>query len=188
MTTEEQIRAIKQELRSAMNGELSARMRRAGMPYKLVFGVELPRLQNIASEFTPDRHLAQQLWHEPIRECKMLAALLMPPDEMLAEVADIWIDEMLTSEVAQVCCMYLFSRTRWASEQAFHWIASEHPMRQLCGFLIIARLLQQGARLNERAEQEIADQAETLLPDADLQLAKAIRAVQDKIAAQNYEI
>ncbi len=182
VNTDEQIRAIKQELRAAMNGVLSAKMRQAGMPYKLVFGVELPRLMEIARDFSSDRRLAQQLWHEPIRECKMLAAMLMPTDEMSAEVADIWVDEMLTSEIAQVCVMYLFSRTSWASEQAFHWIATDHPMRQLCGFLIIARLLQQGAQLNERAERELLDQTEALLPTADLQLGRAIRAVKSKIA------
>lgn len=40
---------IKKDLRASMNGILSARMREAGMPYKLVFGVELPRLQTIAA-------------------------------------------------------------------------------------------------------------------------------------------
>ena len=80
---------IKKELRAAMNGILSAKMREAGAPYKLVFGVELPRLQNIANEFQPSRSLAQQLWNENIRECKLLATMLMPPEEFLPEVADI---------------------------------------------------------------------------------------------------
>ena len=40
---------IKKELRASMNGILSARMREAGMPFKLIFGVELPRLQSIAA-------------------------------------------------------------------------------------------------------------------------------------------
>ena len=70
---------IKKELRAAMNGILSARMREAGAPYKLVFGVELPRLQSIANEFQPSRQLAQELWNENIRECKLLATMLMPP-------------------------------------------------------------------------------------------------------------
>ncbi len=33
---------IKKELRASMNGILSARMREAGMPFRLIFGVELP--------------------------------------------------------------------------------------------------------------------------------------------------
>ena len=52
---------IKKELRASMNGILSARMREAGMPFKLIFGVELPRLQSIADEFPKDKDLANQL-------------------------------------------------------------------------------------------------------------------------------
>lgn len=171
---------IKKELRAAMNGILSAKMREAGAPYKLVFGVELPRLQNIANEFQPSRSLAQQLWNENIRECKLLATMLMPPEEFLPEVADIWTDEIPTAEVAQILCMQLLCKEPWCASVAFEWIASPAPMRQLCGFLCIARLLQQGAQLQERSAQELQDQAQSLLPNADLPLRKAI------IAATSY--
>ncbi|MBO7068624.1 MAG: DNA alkylation repair protein [Bacteroidaceae bacterium] len=167
---------IKKELRAAMNGILSAKMREAGAPYKLVFGVELPRLQNIASEFKPSRILAQQLWNENIRESKLLATMLMPPQEFLPEIADIWVDEIPTAEVAQVLVMHLLCKEPWCAITSFEWIASSSPMRQLCGFLCIARLLQQGAQLNERSVSELKDQAQSLLPNADLSLRKAIIA------------
>ena len=167
---------IKKELRAAMNGILSAKMREAGAPYKLVFGVELPRLQSIANEFQPSRQLAQELWNENIRECKLLATMLMPPQEFLPEMADIWVDEIPTAEVAQVLCMQLLSKESWSAVTAFEWIASPSQMRQLCGFLCIARLLQQGAQLQERSISELKDQAQSLLPTADLHLRKAIIA------------
>ena len=167
---------IKKELHAAMNGNLSARMRETGAPYKLVFGVELPRLQSIAEEFRPSRQLAQELWNENIRECKLLATMLMPPQEFLPEIADIWVDEIPTAEVAQVLCMQLLSKEPWCAVTAFEWIASPSPMRQLCGFLCIARLLRQGAQLQERSVSELKDQAQSLLPSADLPLRKAIIA------------
>lgn len=167
---------IKKELRAAMNGILSAKMREAGAPYKLVFGVELPRLQSIANEFQPSRQLAQELWNENIRECKLLATMLMPPQEFLPEMADIWVDEIPTAEVAQVLCMQLLCKESWCAVTAFEWIASPSQMRQLCGFLCIARLLQQGAQLQERSISELKDQAQSLLPTADLHLRKAIIA------------
>lgn len=170
------IKDIKKELRAAMNGILSAKMREAGAPYKLIFGVELPRLQSIASEFHPSRMLAQELWNENIRECKLLATMLMPPLEFLPEMADIWVDEISTAEVAQVFSMQLLCKESWCATVAFEWIASPVPMRQLCGFLCIARLLQQGARLQDRSIEELKDQAQSLLPNADLPLRKAIIA------------
>lgn len=179
--TEEQIRYIKKELRAAMNGILSAQMRQAGMPYKLVFGVEQPRLLDIAREFTPSRQLAQQLWNENIRESKLLACILMPKDEFVPELADIWVEEIPTAEVAQIFVMQLMQHTPKAAEQSFEWIATQHYYRQLCGFLCIARLLQQGGELNERSVQELRNQAESLLPQADLHLQKAIRATLDRL-------
>lgn len=181
MTIDEQIRDIKKEFRSSMNGVLAARMREAGMPYKVIFGVEYPRLVSIAQEFAPNRRLAQALWNWNIRECKILATLLMPLDEFLPEIADIWVDETPTAEVAQMAVMNLLWRQSWASEAAFQWIASDNPMRQLYGFLIMARLLQAGAQLNERSLAELRDQASSSLPDADLNLRKAIRAVLDRL-------
>ena len=157
-----EIQDIKKELRAAMNGILSAKMREAGAPYKLVFGVELPRLQSIAAEFQPSRALAQELWNENIRECKLLAKSMHHLRKR--------------TEVAQILCMQLISKEPWCATAAFEWIASPSAMKQLCGFLCLARLLQQGAQLQERSAEELKDQAQSLLPNAGLSLRKAIMA------------
>ncbi len=181
MSIEEEIRKIKKALRSNMNGVLSAQMREAGMPYKLVFGVQLPALQHIASEFQPNRKLAQALWNESIRESKMLACMLMPADEFTSEIADIWVQEIPTAEIAQIFVMHLFCKSPKSAETAFEWIASEEEKKQLCGFLCLARFIGQGTEINERSLLELADQAHALLPNADLHLRKAIHAVLAKI-------
>lgn len=164
-----------------MNGILSAQMRQAGMPYKLIFGVELPRLQSIAAEFTPSRRLAQELWNQNIRECKLLAFMLMPPEELLPEVAEIWVDESPTAECIQMMVMLLLQRQRWAAEMGFQWIASESRNRQLAGMLLIARLLAGGAELNPRSHTELLNQLQSLEPQADLHLQKAILAVRNNL-------
>ena len=102
--------------------------------------------------------------------------MLMPPQEFLPEMADIWVDEIPTAEVAQILCMHLLSKEQWCAVTAFEWIASPSHMRQLCGFLCISRLLRQGAILQERSIEELKDQAQSLLPNADLHLRKAIIA------------
>ena len=176
MNTQQEILDIKKDLRASMNGILSARMREAGMPYKLVFGVELPRLQHIASEFTPSRQLAQALWNENIRETRLLACLLMPPKEFTADLADIWGDEIPTAEVTQVMATHLLPKAPGACGLAFEWIASNNEMKQLCGFLCVARLLQQGAQIEERSLTELDNQAHAFMDSASPSLAKAIAA------------
>ena len=83
--------SIKADLRSCMNGVASKAIKDSGMAYRLVYGVELPRLRDIASSYPPDAHLAIRLWQENIRECKMLAILLFPAEEFDRDIADLWL-------------------------------------------------------------------------------------------------
>ena len=136
MDIPETIRKIKTELRLAMNGVASAYMRENGMNYKLNFGVELPRLRDIAAGFPADHDLAQALWKEDIRECKLLAAMLQPTDTFYPEIADIWVEAMPNTEIAQHTVQNLFCRLPYASQKAYEWIASEDDMFQQCGYLI----------------------------------------------------
>lgn len=142
-----------------MNGMVSQSMREKGMEYKLNFGIEYPRIKEIAAGYEPDHELAQALWKENIRECKILAGLLQPTDTFYPEIADIWIEDMDYPELAEYTVMNLFQRLPYASEVVFRWMADEREMFQLCGFLLMARLLMKGEKLNERAEAEFLDQA-----------------------------
>ena len=175
----ETIKDIKKEFRAAMNGIASARMREAGAPYRLIFGVELPRLQEIAREFTPNHELAQELWNENVRESKILATMLMPIERFYPEIAYIWVDEIPTAELAQIATMCLFSRLTYAPSLAFEWIASDKEMRQLCGYLIITHLLRQGAELNEHSLNELRDQMESIPTEASLALRKAVLNIEN---------
>lgn len=141
-----------------MNGMVSQSMREKGMEYKLNFGIEYPRIKEIAAGYEPDHELAQALWKENIRECKILAGLLQPADTFYPEIADIWIEGMDYPELAEYTVMNLFQRLPYASEVVFRWMADEREMFQLCGFLLMARLLMKGEKLNERAEAEFLDQ------------------------------
>lgn len=174
MNITEEIRKIKQELRLSMNGVASAFMRENGLNYKLNFGVEIPRLQSIANEFQPNHDLAQALWKENIRECKILAGMLQPTDSFYPEIAEIWIESMPNAEIAQLTVMNLFERLPYASEKAFQWIAREEEMFQLCGYLLLARLFLKGTPLNERAENEFLDQASATIAQANGALKKAV--------------
>ena len=156
------IRHIKSELRLAMNGIASSYMRENGMDYKLNFGVEIPRLRTIAEEFPHDHQLAQALWKENIRECKLLAGMLQPIDSFYPEIADIWMESITNTEIAQHTVMNLFCKLPYASEKAFQWIADEQEMPQIC-YLILARLFMQGKEPNEMAENEFLDQAESAI-------------------------
>jgi 3-methyladenine DNA glycosylase AlkD len=121
--------------------------------------VELPRIKSIASAYGKDHALAQALWKEDIRECKILAGLLQPVDSFLPEIADIWVENIRNIEIAELTCMNLFQHLPYAPAKSFHWIAAEDEYTQVCGFLTIARLLMKKGDMNERVENEFLDQA-----------------------------
>lgn len=136
-------------------------MREKGLLYKVNFGVELPRIRLIAADFEPDHALAQALWKEEIRECKILAGMLQPVESFLPEIADIWVEEIRNTEIAGLTAMNLFCHLPYAPAKSFHWIASEREYTQVCGFLTIARLLMQRGDMNGRTANEFLDQAVT---------------------------
>ena len=159
MDLHEQLKDIKTQLRLSMNGAVSQSMREKGLVYKLNFGVELPRIKGIAASYEKDHALAQALWKEDIRECKILAGLLQPVDTFLPEIADIWVDTMPTVEIAELTSMNLFQHLPYAPAKAFRWIADERELAQICGFLTIARLLQKKGDMEDRVANEFLDQA-----------------------------
>ena len=163
MDLQETLKDIKTQFRMGMNGVTSKSMRDKGLDYKLNFGVEVPRLKEIATRYAKDHQLAQALWKENIRECKIMAGLLQPVEGFCREIAEIWIEDMRYPELAEYTVMNLFQRLPYASEVVFPWIADEREYFQLCGYLLMTRLLMKGWTLNERAEAEFLDQAFTVL-------------------------
>ena len=116
-------------------------------------------MKEIAAKFEKNHDIAQALWKENIRECKILAGLLQPVDTFYPEIADIWVEDMHYPEIAELTCMNLFCHLSYASEKVFQWIADEGEYFQFCGYMLMARLLMKGNELNERAENEFLDQA-----------------------------
>ena len=159
MDIKEQLKDIKTQFRLAMNGAVSQSMREKGLVYKLNFGVELPRIKAIATGYEKDHALAQALWKEDIRECKIMAGLLQPVETFLPEIADIWVEDIRNIELAELTSMNLFQHLSYAPAKSFHWIADEREYFQVCGFLTIARLLMKKGDMDDRSANELLDQA-----------------------------
>lgn len=159
MDLNEQLRNIKTQLRLSMNGVVSQSMREKGLNYKLNFGVELPRIKVIAEAYEKNHDLAQALWKENIRECKILAGMLQPVDTFFPEIADIWVEDISNIELAEMTCMHLFQHLPYAPAKSLQWIAAEEEYAQVCGFLTIARLLMKKGDMAERPAGELLDQA-----------------------------
>jgi 3-methyladenine DNA glycosylase AlkD len=187
MEVSDTIREIKKQFRLFMNGVVSQSMREKGLDYKVNFGIELPRLKEIASKFEKNHDVAQALWKENIRECKIVAGLLQPVDTFYPDIADIWVEDMRYPEIAELTVMNLFQYLPYASGKAFEWIAREEPYFQFCGYMLVARLLMKYGELNERAENELLDQVVPALSGESGFVLRAASTALRKYASQSKE-
>ena len=169
----EQVKQIKQSFRLLMDGHTAQSMREKGVCYKLNWGASLPMLKQQASEIGPHYDLAIALWKEDVRECKILATLIMPPHEILPEVVDIWMEQIPSQEIAEQAALNLFQYLPYAPMKAYEWIASDKEYYQLCGFHVLCRLFRNGQEPNERGINEFLDQVLTALQEPSLAVRKA---------------
>ena len=147
----ETTKKIKQSLRLSMNGIVSALQRRQGLNYKINFGVEIPRLKEIASQYEKSEELATTLWQENIRECKLLAIFLLPPSSY-ASVAPKWVALVPFTEIADHLAMNILCKLPDAATQALQWAGNPAGLHRYCGYLTLAHVARRGQALT--AEQE----------------------------------
>ena len=169
----EKIKEIKQSFRLMMDGSVAQSMRDKGVDYHLNWGVTLPRLREKADEIGKNYDLAIALWKENVRECKILATMIMPPDVILPEVVDIWMEQTETVEIAEQASMNLYQYLPYAPMKAFEWMASDKDLYQLCGFHVLSRLFMNGQEPNERGINEFLDQAQVALQSQNVTVRKA---------------
>lgn len=173
MDTQERVKQIKQSFRLMMDGAVAQSMRQKGADYKLNWGATLPRLKEMAAQIGTDYDLAIELWKQDVRECKILATMLMPADRILPEVVDIWMEQTESLEIAEQASFNLYQHLPFAADKAFQWIAGQRPLEQLCGFHVLARLFMRGQEPNERGIHEFIDQTLCALQSDDLHVRKA---------------
>ena len=161
--THQKLMQIKRSFRLLMNGPTSQSMSQKGIGYKINWGVPFIELKKMASEYGKDYSLAIELWKEDIRECKILATLIMPAEEMLPESTEIWMEQVKTQEMAEMLAFNLLEYVNYAPVIAYQWMASELPLYQIAGFQLLARLFANGQEANERGINEFLDQASTAL-------------------------
>ena len=140
------LKQIKRSFHTRMNGVASQSMRQKGLDYKVNWGVALPHLREMAAEYQPSYSLAVELWKENIRECKILATMLMPPAEMPEQLVELWMEQTKSPD---------------------------DSIRQLSGFQLLACLFGKGLIPDTRGVNEYIDQVKVTLEGTDTAVSHA---------------
>ena len=161
--THQKLMKIKRSFRLLMSGPTSQSMTQKGLGYKINWGVPFIELKKMALEYGKDYELSIELWKEDIRECKILATLIMPAEKMLPEITDIWMEQVKSQEMAEMLAFNLLQHVDYAPAIAYEWIATDKTFYEIAGFQLLARLFANGQEANERGINEFLDQAAVAL-------------------------
>lgn len=164
----ETVKEIKRSFRLLMNGVASQSMREKGTSYFVNWGCSLGDLSQMAKQYGKNYHLAIALWKENIRECKILATLMMPPEQLDADIVDIWIADIHTQDLAEIASFNLFQYLPYASVLAYQWMATDDKIKQICAYQTLSRLFMRGVVPNERGINEFLDQSSVALQHEDV--------------------
>ena len=168
-----EVNRIKQELRTLMNGETLRSMKAKGVNYHLSWGANILDLRRMADERNKDYDLAITLWKENIRECKILATMLMPVEQMEEDLVDLWMEQTEVQEIAEQAVFNLYRHLPFAPVKAYQWIASPREVEQMSGFLLLARIFMDGSQPDDRGIQEFIDQALVAIQSSSLSVKHA---------------
>lgn len=117
------IQDIKQTLYAYRNGVVADSLRKSGDPHHIIFGLLLPQLSEIALQIGKDKDLATELWQQSSsRECRLLAPMLFPTEELTLTSGKGMIAEAINKEEIDILCFKLLSRTPWAQDLAVEMI------------------------------------------------------------------
>lgn len=163
METNDKLKKIKQSFRLVMNGPGSQSMREKGLNYKINWGVPFTTLRDMAAEYGKDYDLAIALFKENIRECKIMATMIMPIDKFEADLAGLWMEQTDNQELAEMLAFNLLQYASYAPVVAYKWIASDNTVYQICGYSILSRLFMNGQEPNDRGMNEYLDQVAAAL-------------------------
>lgn len=81
-SSEDKIAEIKNFLRLRMNGIAAKAMKDNCQRYRLVYGVPMHELREIAASHEKDSSIAEKLWASGVREEMLIATMMIPNDEM----------------------------------------------------------------------------------------------------------
>ncbi len=139
MTALEKLLEVKSQIMHRANGEVAENMRRAGVIYKVNYGVPIPELKELSKAYKGDHDLALELFKEDIRECKILASLIAEPEKLTGEQIDDWAAEFTNPEIVEQVCGNLLWKSEYALSRSIEWCLSTDELMRKAGLLIIAR-------------------------------------------------
>ncbi len=136
------MQTVKRRFFAMRNGVITDTLRRAGSPFSIIFGLNLPQISEIAAETPHTRDLAERLWaNSTTRESMMIAPMLVDVNDFSLDDALRWIADVKAAEIADVLCLKLLRRTPYALDLADRLSHSDSKLGRYTGLRLMMNLV-----------------------------------------------
>lgn len=157
MTEFNDLQTIKRTFFAYRNGIIADTLRKAGSPFKIIFGLNMPQLKEIASTTGSNRCLAEKLWqNSTTRESMLFAPMIYPPREMTEERALEWCSQITATEVAETLVHSLLRKLPFADSLIDQLISSASDMERYTALCLLWSLVgKDNAKVRSLADAEL---------------------------------
>ena len=165
------MQALKRRMFAMRNGVVADTLRKAGSPFHIIFGINLPQLVEIAAQTGQSKELAEQLWaNKTTRESMLLAPMLMPREEFTKDDALRWGEAFSgpgMAEVVDIACHRLLRHLPFAWDLAEEWGGTYAGLR--LAFNLVSADPARARRLAERSldDDKLRSLAQALIDEAE---------------------
>lgn len=140
-SVDDNVKKIKRSFRLFMNGVASSSMRDKGLEYKINWGIPVTRLRDMAAQYAPSVALAERLWESDVRECKILATMLMPAERFSESMALSWLSACNNQEMVEMLVFNLVQNMPGVETFVVSLLHSDEPNASLAALHLVSRLV-----------------------------------------------
>ncbi len=129
MTEFNEFQQIKRRFFAMRNGIIADALRRGGSPFKIIFGLNLPQIKDIAAELGVRPDLAKWLWdNSSTRESMLLAPMLLDAASLTSDDASLMVTQSPSTEIIDSLCHSLIRHSPHAYLWGMKWAANDSPL------------------------------------------------------------
>ncbi len=146
MSEYNRMQLVKRRFFAMRNGIVADALRRLSPSYRMIFGLNLPQIAEVAASVQPDAAFAEELWADSrTRESLLVAPMIYPAAEMDEATALRWMCDVRDTEVADVLCHRLLRRLPFARRLAEGCASSESDMLRYTALRLMRNIMNQDA-------------------------------------------
>lgn len=124
-------------------------MARFGIRSAKAFGVNAPKVKELAKKIGTNHELALKLWDTGYLEARTIAAMTANPELVTKSLMNKWVKDFDSWAVCDSACCYLFRKTPYAFDKVFEWANRKEEFVRRTAFSLIAYLTVHDKKRND---------------------------------------